>query len=116
MCGRPITLREGERPSNHRRKRYCGRPCFGRSVSLRAAELRAAKAAANGTILAPRPEPDPEHYPGAAYATDREVPPVCPRCGGPWRQVPGGWACYLCGRDCYVASALRVAIQRTLAD
>ena len=112
MCGRPIARREEEHPSDYRRRQFCGRTCAGRACSLRAAARR---------LRAGRPEPEPvleepESYPGAAYQTDRDVPPVCPRCGGPWRQVPGGWSCYLCGRDCYVASALRVAIQRTLAD
>ena len=111
MCHRQIHPRAGEHPSDYRRRRYCGRVCAGRAVSRRYRE--AARLAA---LDSDRGRVEPEGYPGATYATDADVPPACPRCGGPWRQVEGGWSCYLCGRDCYVASALRVAIQRTLAE
>jgi hypothetical protein len=49
--------------------------------------------------------------PGATHATLDEVPEVCDRCGGPWRRVETGFACYLCPRQVVVGAVVRAAMR-----
>jgi len=62
---------------------------------------------------------DPEHrcpgppatvetpsFPGAAAATYAQAPTQCDRCGGVWRVVADGLACYLCPRTVVIVEAL----------
>lgn len=51
-------------------------------------------------------------FPGACVQTWADVPATCPRpgCGGLWREISGGRACLLCGRNVYVAEALQTVV------
>lgn len=100
VCEGPIARRDGEAPSDWRRRLYCGRLCYGVAMARRAQTRRL-------YVVRAHHADEPEGFPGATAATDADLPPVCAVCGGPWRTIPGGVACYLCGRDQYVVSALR---------
>jgi len=51
-------------------------------------------------------------FPGASIATWAALPARCPRCGGPWRLIPGGVQCVLCARAFYVGEGLAAAERR----
>ena len=43
-----------------------------------------------------------------------EVSSRCARCGGPWRRVPSGVSCLLCGQEVLIAECLDALATRSL--